>query len=534
MSSLPRMLLRCCQSVIIALALCLIPEVEASFAQSARDIASDLDTWVAQEILLPSPMAEVHLADSPVPESTQTPEFSDPTASPEPSSAPSVNETQALPSPAVGADHFFSQPTIGSQLLLPPGEEAAKLLLAPAPQMNQGIFPTTLETQLTIPTVSEGKRQTSLAPISSQRFLPPATLPVGLLPAAQEAPANPLTIAIENSVSPANTAAANPTVGNTSPRNNPSTQERVGQDLARTVQRSPQRNSSLEQAEPTVYRSVSTTPRSAPALLPASTVPESPVSQAPVLQSPATAQRSSRVFGPIQQTTLVTARTTPKPSPSPVTQSSPVVQTEETPEPGSVASRELGVAIAPPEPSSLWRSWQNQILVGLGALAFLLLALLRWALSGGQDPLPEETDWDHLPRSKSKTIDTPPPPARPKRVSEEFLQWMETGGIAPIRTQSAPILVAAQSVSAPEKAPRSMATNALLDRKPRHRDPLLPWDNLPLDNDAPRPETKHQKSQQSFSLSGLDLGIWLPIAVIGVMGLVAWLLQSHILQSLLQ
>ena len=79
-----------------------------------------------------------------------------------------------------------------------------------------------------------------------------------------------------------------------------------------------------------------------------------------------------------------------------------------------------------------------------------------------------------------------------------------------------------------------MATNALLDRKPRHRDPLLPWDNLPLDNDAPRPETKHQKSQQSFSLSGLDLGIWLPIAVIGVMGLVAWLLQSHILQSLLQ
>lgn len=539
MSSLPRMLLRYCQSVIIALALCLSPEAGAGFAQSTGDLASDLELSDAQELLLSNEvyLADIHLADSFLPESTQTPEFSESSDS----SASEVTQSQSLPTPTVTVDDFFNQPTIGSQLLLPPGQDGVQLLLAPAPDANPRAVP--LETQFALPGGLEGERQTSLAPISSQRFLPAATEPVGLLPAAQETSANPLAIAIENEqwridngkLRMENTGSAAPTAaGQSSP------QAQVGRTLARTSQ-------------------ASALPRSTPALLPASTAPRSPLSS----QTLAFAARDAALSAPIEtlaQGTSGTAKVndrnaatppSPKPSPSPasrmpapsVLNPTPTLQTEPdvAPDSGSVASRELGVAIAAPETPSLWESWKNQIGIALGALVILILAWMRWAMGGGQAPLEEETDWDHLPRSKSRTIDQPAPlpapslpaPLKHKRVSEEFLQFIESGGLAPLRDLPVPIVLPPKSTRTAEKPSRTLASSALLERKPRQRNGMLPWedpDQSPEAHFGANAGTKSspkEKPARPFGIASVDMGIWIPIVLISLIGLGAWLIQFY-------
>jgi hypothetical protein len=184
MLSLSRILLRYCQSAIVALALCLVPEVDAGLAQSVRDLTSELDIWVSQELIVPSAAGEVDFTPSQSPpESIHTP------------------ESDVISSPRLSPEHFFNQPTISSQLLLPPGEESVKLLLAPAPETSQLFLPAATETQLLLPAapeIEQTERISRVAPITSQRFLPAATMPVGLLSPAQDSPTvNPLTIAIE-------------------------------------------------------------------------------------------------------------------------------------------------------------------------------------------------------------------------------------------------------------------------------------------------------------------------------------------------
>ena len=541
------MLLRCCQSVVIALALCLIPDVEAGIAQSARDFASELETSDAQGLILPSEevdlavdlagvdiaqsyleqiyLAGLYLADNPPPESSPTPEFSD-------SSAPEVTQTEPLPTPTVTIDDFLNQPTIGSQLLLPPGEDAVQLLLAPAPDSSQRTVP--LDSLSGLP---EGERQTSLAPISSQRFLPAATQPVGLLPAAQEKPANPVTIAIENT----NSAP----VQSQTPARSTSPQAQVGRALARTTY------APSSQAAPAAPAPL---PRSTPTLLAASTVPPSPLPQRSASQSLALSiQQTSAIENqsaespalvkPAQKVTPAETTTNPSasaeisessPNPNPSGQSE--AKPDPTAESNAVASGDLGITIAPPEAASLWESWKNQIWIAVGALAVLGLALIRWGMSGGKEPLPEVMDWDHLPRSKSKPIDKPapvPPPAKPKRVSEEFLQFMETGGLAPLRDKELhhPIVLP-QNASLPSSTAteKALASSTLLERKPRHRDALLPWEDQPPET-HPKANSRAKDPQRSFkmssAMSNMDPWIWVPIVLIALIGVGAWLIQFY-------
>ena len=97
MSSLPRMLLRYSQSIVLALALCLSPEVEVSFAQAAQGLTSDLEFSEAQALVLPpegGSLADFSLAQSLLPESTQTPEFSE-------ASPPEGTQTEPLATSAL-------------------------------------------------------------------------------------------------------------------------------------------------------------------------------------------------------------------------------------------------------------------------------------------------------------------------------------------------------------------------------------------------------------------------------------------------
>jgi len=564
MSSLPRMLLRYSQSIVLALALCLSPEVEVSFAQAAHGLTSDLEFSEAQALILTPEkidLADFSLAQSPLPESTQTPEFSE-------SSAPEATETEPLATPVLTVDDFLNQPTIGSQLLLPPGQDGVKLLLAPASEASQPAIP--LDSQLGLPGGLEGERQTSLAPVSSQRFLPAATQPVGLLPAAQEIPANPLAIAIENEALridngelriengelridngvPASVQAPAAAVQS-------SPQEQVGRTLARSAQGNFSQGNTQSPA-----RSFSSVPRSTPALLAASTVPPSPLPQRSASQSlgeTLQARVENQALGkPAQKATASVARGNAKPVSSSV--SNPVVQTQANPplepdsESNAVASQELGVTIAAPESDSLWQSWKNQIWIALGAVALLGIALIRWAIGVGQGPrLEEETDWDHLPRSKSRTtigvgqgprLEATPVPVKPKRVSEEFLQFLEVGGRAPLRdiARDVPkdlpgdVSEHLASQSSAEKPTRGLASSALLERKPRQKQghSPLPWDDqspeMPVkSNSKANPRANSSEKEQpkrSFSL-GEDTGLWITIVLIGVLGLAAWLIQFY-------
>ncbi|MEY2977268.1 MAG: hypothetical protein ACO31I_04910 [Prochlorotrichaceae cyanobacterium] len=550
MLSLSRILLRYCQSAIVALALCLVPEVEASLAQSVRDLTSDLDIWVSQELILPSAAAEVDLMPGQsAPESSHTPEFSE---SLDFSSAEATEESDVIPSPRLSPEHFLSQPTISSQLLLPPGEESVQLLLAPTPETSQLFLPAATETQLLLPAAPDTEqtdRISRVAPITSQRFLPAATMPVGLLSPAQDSPAvNPLTIVIQEAQS------REISLGSSVPQE--SVQEQVGRTLARTTIQS---QSASNPGSGGTADSATVTPRSTPALLPASTIPRTPLRRSP--QSEAFTSRQTSEFVslaasresvnadiPLQTSPVKDPRdsnrsVSPPQTPAQIS-SEPQIQSSDpssqtdltsnndgvTSEPSAVASREIGVTVAPEATDPPWLLLPRNLLAALGGLLLLLLGLLRW-IGGGQAPIAEEIDWANLPRSKPKVKSTLPPVSpKLKQNFSRLLQHVDilaNNSVAPLNLAPPVVPSETSSFSVTQTLPDSKETSAVVPPQPEPQSqrsrPFLPLEDP---EQFSLPDHK-QKKQGSFALQNSDIGLWITIALIGFIGLAAWLIQFY-------
>lgn len=533
MLSLSRILLRYCQSAIVALALCLVPEVDAGLAQSVRDLTSELDIWVSQELIVPSAAGEVDFTPSQSPpESIHTPEFSESTDFAFPDEA---EESDVISSPRLSPEHFFNQPTISSQLLLPPGEESVKLLLAPAPETSQLFLPAATETQLLLPAapeIEQTERISRVAPITSQRFLPAATMPVGLLSPAQDSPTvNPLTIAIEEEKTRVISVESSPSKA--------SVQEQVGRSLARTTTVQPQPVADRGQTGATAA-----TPRSTPALLSASTIPRTPLRRSP--QSLAFASRqTSELVSLATSREMRNADTPGQSSPendlrnpnqvvsSAQISSAPQIQSPDissqtdlapnneavTPEPSSVALR---VTAAPEATTEPWLRLSSQFWAALGGILFLFLGVLRW-ISGGKAPIAEEVDWANLPRSKPKVKSTLPPPVSPK-LKQNFSQLLQhvdilaNSSVPPLNIALPVVPSEASSSNVTEVLPASKETSAFVPRRPL----LLP----DAQEQFSLPDHKQQKPW-SFALQNADIGLWITIALIGLIGLAAWLIQFY-------
>ena len=483
MSNLPRILLRCCQSMIVALALCL-PEVDPGLAKSLQD--ADLNPQLSQEVLLAEgesvPETSVWITTPEASESIPTLVESEvPEAKveqPTPSAAAEATETAVAPTQTLSPEDppradLLTQPTINSQLLLPARSEKVQLLLAPARESAQLFLPAATEVKWLLPAAPEVSVDRSSPTIQSQLLLPSKTNPTQLSP--EFSPTTTLAVTVRET--PSSTSTRNSSRG----QNRPSTQEQVGRSIARSTVRSIERRTETVAPRPAAEPISSRQPQSRPRLLPASTTPRTPIAASPDRSFfPLLQEKSALSLAPalVSQSVPKTIAQAPQPSPgvqkeSPATDNpanpSPITDESNTPTLESpVASGEIGITSAPVNDRISIFSEQNRLFAGLGALLLLLIGLARWIANGFQGETDQvEIDWANLPRSRKNLAD----PALAEPIDSYVSKFQLSTILSPVGIDHTPIDHTPKDHAPKDHAPK--------DHAPKDHTPTIAVENLP-------------------------------------------------------
>jgi len=568
MPKLPRILLCCCQSVIVALALCL-PEVEPGLAESILD--KDLNPQLAQEFILAEGES--------VPETSlgiTTPEASDPLppqvesegseanseanveqatpSAPAEATETAVAPTQTLSPEDLSRSDLLTQPTINSQLLLPARSEKVQLLLAPARESAQLFLPAAPEVKWLLPAAPEVSVDRSSPTIQSQLLLPSTTNSTDLSP--EVSPTTTLAVTVRETPTSTSNATSNATRG----QNRPSTQEQVGRSIARSTVRSIEKRTETVAPRPAAEPISSRQPQSSPRLLSASTTPRSPIAAPPDRSFfPFLQEQSALALSPalVNQTVPQTIAQAPQPSPA-VQQESPVTDNPANPSPipdesntptleSPVASGEIGITSAPVNDRISIFSEQNRLFAGLGALLLLLIGIARWIANGLQGETDQaEIDWANLPRSRKNLADPTLSEPISSYVSKFQLTTLPDPTLPPVGIDHTPKdhapknqtpTIAAENLpvsqlSSPDSpspnvsslnAPKRLASSLLFeekkfdgkhDRTARSMEPAIaPIQKAPQTNWTSNPNP--------------DAWIWITLLGLSLMGIGAWVVQFY-------
>lgn len=534
MSHLPSILLRCCQSMIVALALCL-PEVDPGFAQSLQEIGADLNPQLGQELILAEgeSVPEVPVGVTPTEdalESIPTPIESEASGEDAEQTTPSTSvaarekaataeaPAQVLPPAESNRDDILTQPAINSQLLLPARSEKVQLLLAPARESAQLFLPAATEVKWLLPAASEVSVDRTSPTIQSQLLLPSETnanLPPEFSPSTTLAVTvrdTTKATSVNTSLNSAANSTVNSTVRSTMGENRPSTAEQIGRSIARSTVRSFPR--------PASETIPSRIPQAETRLLPASTTPRTPIAASPDRSFFPLLQEKSGL-NPTAVNLALVSQTLPK------TQSSPTARNQVTDKPTNpspeesntptlespVASGQIGVTSAPVDDRVSIFSEPNWLFAGLGALLLLLIGVVRWIGNGFQSATDEsEIDWANLPRSPKNLPSLILPEPTSAYVSKFQLPKLTSPNliIHPVGTES-PSTIAVDNLP-PSNSPKRLASSLLFDgkndRPARAMDPAAQTNLAPTQNN---PET----------------WIWITVLGIGLLGIGAWVVQFY-------
>lgn len=560
MPKLPRILLCCCQSVIVALALCL-PEVEPGLAESILD--KDLNPQLAQEFIL----AEGESVPE-TPLGITTPEASDPLppqvesegseANSEanveqatPSAPAEATETAVAPTQALSPEDppradLLTQPTINSQLLLPARSEKVQLLLAPARESAQLFLPAAPEVKWLLPAAPEVSVDRSSPTIQSQLLLPSKTNPTQLSP--EFSPTT--TLAVTVGETPSSTSTRNSSRG----QNRPSTQEQVGRSIARSTVRSIERRTETVAPRPAAEPISSRQPQSRPRLLPASTTPRTPIAASPDRSFfPLLQEKSALSLAPalVSQSVPKTIAQSPQPSPgvqkeSPTTDNpanpSPIPDESNTPTLESpVASGEIGITSAPVNDRISIFSEQNRLFAGLGALLLLLIGLARWIANGLQGETDQvEIDWANLPRSRKNLAD----PTLAEPIDSYVSKFQLSTILSPVGIDHTPKdhapkdqtpTIAVENlpdspnpnVTSPN-APKRLASSLLVDGKKVDGKKVDGKNDRPARSIEPTLEPIQKAAQTNWTpTQNAETWIWITLLGLSLVGIAAWLVQFY-------
>lgn len=629
----PKLLLHCGRSLIFALALCLVADVNVGLARTSQDlIALDLDEglissqvlnddWLTPELdrvdEVDSSLAQVpgevtdgeaesseinthdispdgaDLQDVTLEDVTLEDEVGQGTIAPH-------EAVQATATPSTQAERgFLGQSPISSQLLLAPGESQVQFLLAPAAETSQLYLPPAADVKLFLPP-ARSATTASVTPSAESGAIDPGVS----VASSSDSNLQALTV---NSI---NLLRSSPNPAATQP----SLAENFGQVLARSSQAPVSLRDDLALTSATTQSSPTQTATSAPSraatpsrssvaqsqprALPPSTLPASPVQRSTrpnltrtvadtVRPEPRPVVAANPAPGASAPTRQLEARVLPESDPvtpsntlsdrpreatqakvgesgeevattSPTAALDPTLPVVETsPEPiANVPVGTTATALSVEEGTESGLNLNQWLWAMIGSGVALFLGLVLWLRQILKPPVQaDEIDWANLPRSRKRISSLTAETAdSPKMDNPDASPALALVGRSDVSTVDAPA-TDPSPIAEPTTTHQPYGGNQVVPLASKHRHDRSVnarrfLTELDQDQDD-RPSKKHQakaktdKTPSTRSSVGLgkpeaqawiggrsnDLGLWITVAMIGLVGLGAWLLQFYGLGS---